>query len=132
MWPCVFTIACPLTSRKIPATSIVHDDESSGGQFQNRIAEYPLHPLFGRHEARGARRVQNVLVRPAHPLLVVGLQQRGAGLANPVLSILEDASTLMLFALAVLVPLVVIAMLGIMTYLVVRRFARSRSTVAAA
>lgn len=51
------------------------------------------------------------------------------GLANPVLSLVEDGATLLLFVLAVLVPLVVIAMLGLMTYLVVRRFARSRATV---
>jgi uncharacterized membrane protein len=52
-----------------------------------------------------------------------------AGLANPFLSVLEDASTLMLFALAVLVPLVVIAMLAVMLYLVARRFGRSRTAV---
>lgn len=52
-----------------------------------------------------------------------------AGLANPFLSVLEDASTLMLFALAVLVPLVVIAMLLVMLYFVARRFGRSRTTV---
>jgi Domain of unknown function (DUF4126) len=52
-----------------------------------------------------------------------------AGLANPILSVMEDAATLMLFALAVLVPLVVIAMLAIMLSLVVRRFARSRTAV---
>jgi hypothetical protein len=51
------------------------------------------------------------------------------GLANPVLSLVEDGATLVLFLLAVLVPLVVIAMLGFMTYLVVRRFARARTTV---
>lgn len=52
-----------------------------------------------------------------------------AGLANPVLSLLEDAATLMLFALAVLVPLVVIAMLAFMLYLVARRLSRSRTLV---
>ena len=52
-----------------------------------------------------------------------------AGLANPFLSVLEDASTLMLFALAVLVPLLVIAMLAVMLYLVARRFGRSRTAV---
>jgi hypothetical protein len=52
-----------------------------------------------------------------------------AGLANPILSVMEDAATLMLFALAVLVPLVVIGMLAIMLYLVARRFSRSRSAV---
>jgi hypothetical protein len=54
------------------------------------------------------------------------------GLANPLLSFLEDAATLMLFVLAVLVPLLVIALLAVMTYLIARRLARSRSTVAAA
>ena len=52
-----------------------------------------------------------------------------AGLANPILSVMEDAATLMLFALAVLVPLVVIALLAVMLYLVARRFSRSRSVV---
>ena len=52
-----------------------------------------------------------------------------AGLANPILSVMEDAATLMLFALAVLVPLVVIAMLAVMLYLVARRFRRSRTAV---
>jgi hypothetical protein len=52
-----------------------------------------------------------------------------AGLANPVLSVLEDAATLMLFALAVLVPVVVIAMLALMLYLLARRFAVSRGAV---
>jgi Domain of unknown function (DUF4126) len=55
-----------------------------------------------------------------------------AGLANPVLSVLEDAFTLMLFALAVLVPLFVIALLAIMLYLVARRFARARTAVPSA
>ena len=55
-----------------------------------------------------------------------------AGLANPVLSVMEDAATLMLFAIAVLVPLVVIAMLAVMLYLVARRFRHSRTAVPAA
>jgi len=52
-----------------------------------------------------------------------------AGLANPVLSLMEDAATLMFFALAVLVPLVVIAMLAFMLYLIARRFKHSRPVV---
>jgi len=52
-----------------------------------------------------------------------------AGLANPALSLLEDAATLMLFALAVLVPLLVIAMLAFMLYLVARRSSHSRALV---
>jgi hypothetical protein len=55
-----------------------------------------------------------------------------AGLANPVLSVLEDAFTLMLFALAVLVPLVVIALLGVMLYTLARRFARARTAAESA
>jgi hypothetical protein len=50
-----------------------------------------------------------------------------AGLANPLLSIAEDGATLVLFVLAVLVPLVVIAMLGSLVFLLVRRLARSRT-----
>ena len=52
-----------------------------------------------------------------------------AGLANPVLSLLEDVATVVLFVLAVVLPLVVILMLGIVTYLVARRLTRSRATV---
>jgi hypothetical protein len=52
-----------------------------------------------------------------------------AGLANPVLSVLEDAATLMLFALAVLVPLVVIAILAVMLHFVARRLSRPRTAV---
>jgi Domain of unknown function (DUF4126) len=53
------------------------------------------------------------------------------GLANPILSFLEDGVTLVLFTLAVVVPLVVVAILAIAVYLVARRFARSRSAVPA-
>jgi uncharacterized membrane protein len=52
-----------------------------------------------------------------------------AGIANPVLSLLEDVATVVLFVLAVVLPLVVILMLGIVTYLVARRLTRSRATV---
>jgi hypothetical protein len=54
-----------------------------------------------------------------------------AGLANPILSFLEDGVTLVLFALAVIVPVLVVALLAITVYFVARRFARSRSAVAA-
>jgi hypothetical protein len=44
------------------------------------------------------------------------------GLANPVLSLLEDAATFILFALAVLVPLAVVLVLVLAGVLVGRRF----------
>jgi hypothetical protein len=55
-----------------------------------------------------------------------------AGLANPVLSLVEDGATLLLFTIAVVVPLVVIAMLGFMVYLAARRLTRSRTPVTTA
>jgi len=54
------------------------------------------------------------------------------GLANPVLSLIEDAISLLTFILAVLVPLVVVALLGLTLYLASRWLRRRRATVAAA
>ncbi len=68
----------------------------------------------------------------AKSVLRVASTSLTAGLGNPILSLLEDAFTLMLFALAVLVPLVVIAMLGVMLYLVTRRLSRPRTEVRSA
>ena len=51
------------------------------------------------------------------------------GLANPVLSFLEDALSVLLFILAVLVPLVVLALLGL-TLLVASRWIRRRRAMA--
>ena len=42
------------------------------------------------------------------------------GLANPVLSLIEDLISLITFVLAILVPLIVVALLGITVYFVVR------------
>lgn len=52
------------------------------------------------------------------------------GLANPVLSFVEDAISLLVFILAVLVPLVVVALLGLVLFLA-SRWLRRRATVAA-
>ena len=52
-----------------------------------------------------------------------------AGLANPVLSLIEDGLALVLFALAVLIPLAVVILLIVSSVLLARRFARSRSAV---
>ena len=49
------------------------------------------------------------------------------GLANPVLSFVEDAVSLLTFILAVLVPLVVVALLGL-TLLLASRLLRRRAT----
>jgi hypothetical protein len=43
------------------------------------------------------------------------------GLANPVLSLLEDVASLLLFALAVLVPVAVVALAGLVLFLFSRR-----------
>jgi hypothetical protein len=54
------------------------------------------------------------------------------GLANPVLSLIEDAISLLTFILAVLVPLVVVALLGLTLYLASRWLRRHRATATAA
>jgi hypothetical protein len=42
------------------------------------------------------------------------------GLANPVLSLIEDGLSLLTFVLAVIVPLLVVAALGVMVWAVLR------------
>jgi hypothetical protein len=55
-----------------------------------------------------------------------------AGLANPLLSLVEDAATIVLFALAVVVPLAVAVALALVAILLLRRLrARHRVTAAA-
>jgi len=54
------------------------------------------------------------------------------GLANPLLSILEDVISVVTFVLAVLVPLVVVALLGLTLYLASRWLRRHRATATAA
>ncbi len=44
-----------------------------------------------------------------------------AGIANPVLSVIEDAGALALFVLAVAVPLLVVALLAVATFFLLRR-----------
>jgi len=53
------------------------------------------------------------------------------GLANPVLSFLEDAISLITFILAILVPVLVVALLGITLYFMVRLFRRRQAEVPA-
>lgn len=50
-----------------------------------------------------------------------------AGLANPLISALEDAATLVFIALALIAPLLICALLLVATYFVVRRLARRRT-----
>jgi hypothetical protein len=50
------------------------------------------------------------------------------GLANPLLSFLEDAIAIVTFVLAVLVPLLVVALLGLTLYLASRWLGRRRAT----
>jgi hypothetical protein len=54
------------------------------------------------------------------------------GLANPVLSFVEDGVSIALFVLAVLVPVVVVALLGLTLYLASRWLRRRRVPAAAA
>jgi hypothetical protein len=54
------------------------------------------------------------------------------GLANPVLSFVEDAVSLIVFALAVLVPLLVVAFLGLTLWIAARWLRRRRTTTAVA
>ncbi len=53
------------------------------------------------------------------------------GLANPVLSLIEDAISLLTFILAVLVPLLVVGLLGLTLYLASRWLRRRRAPAAA-
>jgi len=55
-----------------------------------------------------------------------------AGVANPALSFLEDALALVVFVLAILVPLLVAATIAVLAFLVLRRLQRRRSAVPAA
>lgn len=54
------------------------------------------------------------------------------GLANPLLSFVEDAIALATFALAVLIPLAVVALLGLTLYVASRWLRRRRATAPAA
>jgi len=53
------------------------------------------------------------------------------GLANPILSFLEDAISLITFILAILVPVLVVALLGTTLYFMVRLFRRRQAEVPA-
>ncbi len=53
-----------------------------------------------------------------------------AGLANPVVSLVEDVSTLALFVVAVVAPLLVCALLALTLLLLARRAARPRTVTA--
>jgi hypothetical protein len=68
----------------------------------------------------------------AKSLLRAGSTVLTGGLANPILSFLEDAAALVLFVLTVLVPVLVAAALLVVVFLIVRRVARrSPSAVSA-
>ncbi len=54
------------------------------------------------------------------------------GLANPVLSLIEDVLSVLTFVLAVLVPLVVVALLGLTLYVASRWLRRRRAAASAA
>lgn len=68
----------------------------------------------------------------AKSLLRVGSTVVTGGLANPVLSFIEDAAALVLFILAVVVPVLVAAALLVVAFLILRRVTRrSPSAVSA-
>jgi hypothetical protein len=60
----------------------------------------------------------------AKSLLRVGSTALTGGLANPVLSLIEDLVAVMLFIVAVVLPVLAAAGLLLVAFLVVRRFAR--------
>lgn len=60
----------------------------------------------------------------AKSLLRAGSTALTGGLANPVLSLLEDVAAVVLFVLAVVVPVLVAAGLLLVAFLIVRRLAR--------
>ena len=60
----------------------------------------------------------------AKSLLRAGSTALTGGLANPVLSLLEDVAAVALFVLAVVVPVLVAAGLLLVAFFIVRRFAR--------
>jgi hypothetical protein len=53
-----------------------------------------------------------------------------AGLANPVLSVLEDVGTLALFAIAVLLPTLIVVLLLVTGFFLLRRMTRRSQPVA--
>ncbi len=73
---------------------------------------------FGPHVAKSTLRVASTTVT--------------GGLANPILSFLEDAISILTFVLAVLVPLLVVAALGFTLYLASRWLRRHRATALSA
>ncbi len=68
----------------------------------------------------------------AKSLLRAGSTALTGGLANPVLSFVEDVAAIVLFILAVVVPVLVAAGLLLVAFLVVRRFARRPASAVSA
>jgi hypothetical protein len=68
----------------------------------------------------------------AKSVLRVASTTVSGGLANPLLSFVEDAISILVFILAVLVPLVVVALLGLTLYLASRWLRRRSVTTQAA
>jgi Domain of unknown function (DUF4126) len=68
----------------------------------------------------------------AKSLLRAGSTALTGGLANPVLSFVEDVAAVVLFILAVVVPVLVAAGLLLVAFLVVRRFARRPASAVSA
>jgi hypothetical protein len=68
----------------------------------------------------------------AKSLLRAGSTALTGGLANPVLSFVEDVAAVVLFILAVVVPVLVAAGLLLVAFFVVRRFARRPASAVSA
>ena len=68
----------------------------------------------------------------AKSLLRAGSTALTGGLANPLLSFVEDVAAVVLFILAVVVPVLVAAGLLLVAFLIVRRFARRPASAATA
>jgi Domain of unknown function (DUF4126) len=68
----------------------------------------------------------------AKSLLRAGSTALTGGLANPLLSFMEDAAAIVLFILAVVVPVLVAAGLLLVAFLVVRRFPRRPASAVSA
>ena len=68
----------------------------------------------------------------AKSLLRVGSTVLTGGLANPVLSFVEDAAAIVLFILAVVVPVLVAAALLVVVFLILRRVTRRAPSVVSA
>ena len=112
--------AIELVGDKIPAVDHALD-----------VIGTPLRPAAGALLAASVGAPSALVPHAAKAALRAASTTVTGGLANPVLSFAEDAISLLVFILAVLVPLVVVALLGLVLFLASRWLRRRRATVAA-